>query len=65
VAEATRLQTGKDRMVRSVFIKLNNEEEVEIFELFKKVASKNYTDATKTTKRLWLEYIEENNGKGA
>jgi hypothetical protein len=49
--------------MKNVFIKLNNEEDEEMFELFREKAIKDDSDITKKTKSLWRKYVEDKNGR--
>lgn len=46
-------------MLKAVYIKLNNEEELKTFEKFKRMTREQYSDITKTTKKLWSDWIKE------
>jgi len=42
---------------KSIFIKLRSKEDIAMFERFKQLVNQNDSDITKTTKRLWRNYI--------
>lgn len=46
-------------MLKSVYIKLNTEKEVEEYEAFQRWCEDNITDVTKKTKDCWRKTVKE------